>query len=971
MAVAMVSLSTGAMNSVLAKLNTLLQEVQQKLVKGGVEFLLVKGDLEKGQLVVILLKDELVGMKGLLEKMAKKEDLDPLAKGWMKQVREMTYDFEDNIDDFVNNLTDPGGAGRSRVKRIVHKTSRPFKEARLHHHFVVMLQDLKIRVLEASERRSRYNIDDAVVNTVKAGTTSSSMLPDLKPIKRRLPLRLVGMEEPSEQLIELLAADDHQQMKVVSVVGPAGFGKSTLAMEVYASIKHGFDFHGVIEMTRDHDDLSTALRSILPQSLLSAAEQASTDITRLIDKLRRFLGTKRYLIIIQNIWDSSAWNIIRLALPTNNGGSRIIVTTRISDVAKSCCYSKEDRVFHMRPLSFEGSKELLLERTFGSRYSCPLDMENILNKVLKRCGGIPLAINIIAGTLATKSVDAIEEWMSTWDSIGKECGAREVLVFCYADLPIHLRTCLLYLSIFPDNHVIYRAELIRRWIAEGLVAAQGMSSEKAGESYFNELINKGFIQPVGIQYNGQIEACRVHELILDFVRYKSSEENFVTIHDKYNPSSELRDMVRRLSLHSGHGREVNLIRLTANYSHVRSLTVFKSDKETLDLATFRALRVLDIESSGDLQEYLQNIETLYMLKYLRLETTRYIELSEQIERLKFLQTLDLTRALIRRLPSSIVRLKQLKYLLVNNLQLPNGIGELQALQELSHIAVDSSNPASSLEELGSLTMLRVLGLNWRIRDRDTGRKQCVESLVSSLGKLGTSNLQFLHIESDSACSLEFLPDALSASYSIKEFRMTSVYYFPGSPKWMASLVSITFLEINIDIVGEEVLHILGTLTSLLVLLLSVRKSTGPEQGLIIRSRSGLFQCLKEFNFICHNNFDMVMFEPETMPMLEKLQFGFLDAQESCVHADFHYGIEHLASLKHLCVGIDSMGLETVKLVAVEDAIRSAVNSYPNCPKLELQRRMEEDKVEIHVGDEEEEGHNNEGSSSVKKEKTNT
>ena len=99
-----------------------------------------------------------------------------------------------------------------------------------------------------------------------------------------------------------------------------------------------------------------------------------------------------------------------------------------------------------------------------------------------------------------------------------------------------------------------------------------------------------------------------------------------------------------------------------------------------------------------------------------------------------MQTLDLRWTRIQRLPESIVLLQQLTCLLVNSLELPEGIGNMQALRELSEIEINCHTSVSSLLELGSLTNLRILGLNWCIIDTNYAMKTYAENLVTSLCK---------------------------------------------------------------------------------------------------------------------------------------------------------------------------------------------------------------------------------------------
>ncbi|XP_025820793.1 putative late blight resistance protein homolog R1B-11 [Panicum hallii] len=106
-----------------------------------------------------------------------------------------------------------------------------------------------------------------------------------------------------------------------------------------------------------------------------------------------------------------------------------------------------------------------------------------------------------------------------------------IIALSYFDVPRHLRTCLLYLSAFPEDCEINKNCLINRWIAEGLIhEEEGRTKYEIGEGYFNDLINRSMIKPVDVKY-GQAKACRVHDIILDYIKCKAAEENFVALSD--------------------------------------------------------------------------------------------------------------------------------------------------------------------------------------------------------------------------------------------------------------------------------------------------------------------------------------------------------------------------------------------------------------------------------------------------------
>jgi len=92
-----------------------------------------------------------------------------------------------------------------------------------------------------------------------------------------------------------------------------------------------------------------------------------------------------------------------------------------------------------------------------------------------------LAIITTSSLLANKSGD-IKEWNDVCGSIGFGLASnpsmdsmRKILLLSYYDLPSHLKACLLYLTIFPEDYNIMKGRLILRWIAEDFVHCEDES----------------------------------------------------------------------------------------------------------------------------------------------------------------------------------------------------------------------------------------------------------------------------------------------------------------------------------------------------------------------------------------------------------------------------------------------------------------------------------------------------------------
>uniref|UniRef100_J3ND83 NB-ARC domain-containing protein n=1 Tax=Oryza brachyantha TaxID=4533 RepID=J3ND83_ORYBR len=267
---------------------------------------------------------------------------------------------------------------------------------------------------------------------------------------------------------------------------------------------------------------------------------------------------------------------------------------------------------------------------------------------------------------------------------------RRILSLSFYDLPSNLKTCFLYLSVYPEDSEIKVDELIWTWAAEGFIHVKhGQGIRELGHSYFIELINRSMIQPAYILRDGRIWTCRVHDMVLDLIRALSVDENFVTILDdeQYKP---LPKKMRRLSIQKSNSDD-KVRYPTMSFSQIRSLAAFSHINQVPSLKIFHVLRVLNLRRC----EYIENCHLhvlvhLVHLRYVGLGSTRITDLPEQIRNLQFLQTLNVRCPQIRQLPAGIIELTRLIRLHVDfPVLLPDGFGNMRCLQELSSQCDDS------------------------------------------------------------------------------------------------------------------------------------------------------------------------------------------------------------------------------------------------------------------------------------------
>jgi hypothetical protein len=645
------------------------------------------------------------------------------------------------------------------------------------------------------------------------------------------------------------------------------------------------------------------------------------------------------------VWSAEEWKTISLALLNNNCGSRIITTTRNNEVA-SRCSSRVGRVYEMEPLSFGDSKSLFLRRAFGPEDSGYSHLEEVSNEIVRKCSGIPLAIITVSSLLAGQHAE--DEWKRVLAAIGsalaKDPGAdkmTKILSLSYFDLPHHLRTCLLYLSMFPEDSTIHKQHLIHMWIAEGFIREeQGRSRHAVGESYFNELINRCLIQPVDAEFD-QVESCRVHDIILDFITCKAAEENFVTSFNDVEHGHNSHRRVRRIFVGNSNNEKVT-IAASPILSHVRSLIVCVQYPQVSLLAFPPALRVLDLGKCWWLEDHhIASIEKLFLLKYLRLANVTL--LPRKIGELQYLETLDITKTRILELPSAVTCLQRLTslYIHVHTSFVDGMIGKMQSLEELMTFGVHSYEQGKSLQELSQLTKL------WRLEVllgfelwEGTGQ---IEDLHNNIGTLLSScNLRHLHIRKWSSplavktyfpLSLESW--CLATPCSLREFYITYCY-IDKVPNWMRLLRNLRELELYVVTVRPEDVVILGSVPTLLFL--TLKTFNGTDGRILLHGFSSLkYLCLELL--YCGTSLE---FEPGSMPRLEHLKLEFRVHRIDCLNGSSNFGIQHLSALRKVEVCICcNFGNSENPLAGVEfcfgkyigSLIETVIMTLPNCSSL--------------------------------------
>ncbi|KAG5013655.1 hypothetical protein JHK86_025916 [Glycine max] len=132
----------------------------------------------------------------------------------------------------------------------------------------------------------------------------------------------------------------------------------------------------------------------------------------LITKLRNGLRNKTYVVVFDDLWSRRFWNDIEFSLIDDKNGSRILITTRDTEVAQFSMKNSliQLRVHKLEPLSEEKSLELLCKNAFGYGFDgcCPKEYEDVGLEIVGKCQSLPLVVFVIGSLLYSKCGSAAE-----------------------------------------------------------------------------------------------------------------------------------------------------------------------------------------------------------------------------------------------------------------------------------------------------------------------------------------------------------------------------------------------------------------------------------------------------------------------------------------------------------------------------------------------------------------------------------
>ncbi|KAK2997671.1 hypothetical protein RJ639_018963 [Escallonia herrerae] len=632
-----------------------------------------------------------------LEEKGKEQDI---VREYANQIRGLVREAEDLIDTHVANIA------QQRGDNIFQNAARTVARIAKRRAVAKKINRIKTQFEALYKKRDKFEIQIAQKR-------ESAVEDDLSRSARwHMPFEkadVVGFEADTQAILQQLL-EGHADREIISILGMSGIGKTTLAGNLFhdPAVVHHFDYQTWVCVSQVGNNVREFLKALMKNAM--EGDETTEEIRH---KIYRILKSQRYLIVLDDVWETEWLENLDRFLPKNALGSRVILTTQIEGVALTVNPSPHN----LKLLSPESSWELLSKRVFQGQ-ECPPELKVPGSDIAKQCGGLPLAIVVIAGVLLRKE-KTVRWWSRVSSRVGDFLGGdREIFKISYENLPYYLRPCFLYFGQYPADSEISSWLLMKLWVAEGFIPRkEGMQAEEVAEDYLEDLVGRNLINLVEKKFDGGIKSCSIHGLLRAFCISKASEEKFLEVKEK-NSSSP--GNARRLAVHSSTTRYISSCESS---STLRSLRCLGQDEERLSSTHLKRLyrgymllKVLDLSGVvvGDIPS---EIENLICLRYLRLKSDSARSLPSSLCNIFNLQTLEIVAPLIDRPQVNVWKLRELRHFYFNGeAVLPEPPkkkvnGEdicLSNLQTLSSISPDSCTE-SIVSELPNLVKLGIYG----------------------------------------------------------------------------------------------------------------------------------------------------------------------------------------------------------------------------------------------------------------------
>lgn len=772
-------------------------------------------------------------LQAFLDDAEAKQLADSSVRGWLANLKDVAYDVDDLLDSYAAKVL----YLKQKKMKLSTKASISSPSSFLHRNlYQYRIKHTISCILERLDKitKERNTLGLQILGESRCETSErpqSSSLVDSSAV--------FGRAGDREEIVRLMLSDNgHSSCNVcvIPVVGMGGLGKTTLMQMVYNDdrVKEHFELRIWVCVSESFDGRK------LTQETLEAASYdqsfPSTNMNMLQETLSGVLRGKRYLLVLDDVWNEEhdKWLSYKAALISGGLGSKIVVTSRNENVGRIMGGIEP---YKLQQLSDDDSWSVFKSHAFrdGDCSTYP-QLEVIGRKIVKKLKGLPLASKALGSLLFCKADEA--EWNDIlrndiWELPAETNSILPALRLSYNRLPPHLKQCFAFCSVYPKDYIYRREKLVQIWLALGFIRqSRKKILEDTGNAYFNELVSRSFFQPYKENY---VMHHAMHDLAISI-----SMEYCEQFEDERRRDKAIK--IRHLSFPSTDAKCMHFDQLY-DFGKLRTLILMQGYNSKMSLfpdgvfMKLQFLRVLDMHGRC-LKELPESIGTLKQLRFLDLSSTEIRTLPASIARLYNLQILKLNNcSSLREVPQGITKLTSMCHLEGSTRLLSRipGIGSFICLQELEEFVV-GKQLGHNISELRNMDQLQgklsIRGLNNVADEQD--------AICAKLE--AKEHLRALHLIWDEDCKLnpsdqqEKVLEGLQPYLDLKEL---TVKGFQGKrfPSWLCSSFLPNLHTVHICNCRSAVLPPLGQLPFLKYLNIAGatevtqigREFTGPGQ----------------------------------------------------------------------------------------------------------------------------------------------
>ncbi|XP_039855222.1 putative disease resistance protein RGA1 [Panicum virgatum] len=225
---------------------------------------------------------------------------------------------------------------------------------------------------------------------------------------------ICGREREKQEIISKLVDKNNQQIiKIVSIIGLGGSGKTALSNLVFGdgnTVKDHFEVRIWVHVPQEFDVQQLMMKMF---EAITYQKSEHHSIQNIIQTIADTLTGKRYLLVLDDVWtvDRSQWEDFMLYIKRGAPGSSILLTSRNRNVAEAV---ESTDLSKLSSLSKDDSWTVFTQIIGEDIKGLDSELLEVGREIVNKCGGVPLAIKVLANVLRGKT--RIEQWKAVRDS---------------------------------------------------------------------------------------------------------------------------------------------------------------------------------------------------------------------------------------------------------------------------------------------------------------------------------------------------------------------------------------------------------------------------------------------------------------------------------------------------------------------------------------------------------------------------